>query len=127
MFQYLLYYIHLVSLISRCIAITETWLNNDLCDIYNIDGYQMVHGRDNQRGGGIAIYIKNNNEFRIRNDLNKLLRNNCECILIEVINTSKNNIIGVIYKPRDIPILSFTNDLSNCLEIIANENENKPS
>ena len=53
------------------IGISETWLNDSNCDLYNIDGYDFVEThRPVKTGGGVGIFIRNNIPFQIRNDLN---------------------------------------------------------
>ena len=40
-------------------GVTETWLKDDDCALFDIEGYNMVEKhRQNQSGGGVAIYIK---------------------------------------------------------------------
>ena len=56
------------------IAFSETWLNdsNSLPSLNNINGYRAAgHShRKFKRGGGVALYVSNELNFKIRNDLN---------------------------------------------------------
>ena len=48
----------------------ETWLKDDDCDLYDIEGYNKLEThRQNRSGGGVAIFIKDSIEYTIRNDL----------------------------------------------------------
>ena len=41
------------------IALSETWLTENNCDRFGIDGYNAEHNfRSNRGGGGVAIYIE---------------------------------------------------------------------
>ena len=54
------------------ITLTETWLKDNpfLLEYVNIDGYTMYfHNRDNKRGGGVGIYIKENIKHKLRKDI----------------------------------------------------------
>jgi len=48
------------------VGITETWLNSNISDTeMGIDGYTLLRKdrNDNKRGGGVALYIKNDISF----------------------------------------------------------------
>ena len=46
------------------LGITETWLKESDC-FYNIDHYSfLANGREAKRGGGVAIYIRNDIDFK---------------------------------------------------------------
>ena len=58
--------LHIISGPLTAIAVTETWLCDDLYDIYNLPGYQFISkSRSEKSGGGIGIYVNNNLHFRI--------------------------------------------------------------
>ena len=108
------------------IAITESWISETTnCSLLNIDGYTFLHNdRIGRRGGGVGIYVKNDINVKIRNDLSSLFKDKTETLFIEVVRESRNNtIIGVVYKPPDGDFHSFHQNLSNCLEVISVENK----
>ncbi|KAJ8031077.1 hypothetical protein HOLleu_27685 [Holothuria leucospilota] len=108
------------------IAISETWFNTTTFhDLFNIDGYNFIHNdRIDGRGGGVALYIKSNIKYVIRDDLSRHLTNDAETVFIEIQNGNKGNvIIGVIYRPPDNQMASFNNSLSSCLHVICNEHK----
>ena len=49
------------------ICLSETWFNtSDNPDLFKLFGYKMVHRyRTNKLGGGVAIYISNNCNFKV--------------------------------------------------------------
>ena len=109
------------------IGVSETWLRDDNCDLYHLDGYHFteVH-RTCRSGGGVGIYVKNSIPFLNRRDL-KVEDEISESVFIEIdkqiFNRSRNIMIGVIYRPPG-------GNLQNCMEsmnIVLNglRNENK--
>ena len=57
---------HKVSLLG----VTETWLKDDDCNLYDIEGYNKLNKhRQNRSDGGIVIFLKGSIEYTIRNDL----------------------------------------------------------
>jgi hypothetical protein len=84
------------------ISLTETWLQEHNQDLYELEGYHHVHKiRQNKNGGGLSIFVKNNINFKIRNDLNHNNHDH-QFLWLELdrldINSKTNLIIGVIYK-----------------------------
>lgn len=52
------------DIIFDVIALTETWVKNDEAQFLQIDGYKLVlQERTGQRGGGVAIYFKQELNF----------------------------------------------------------------
>ena len=49
------------------ICLSETWLNaSDNLDLFQLFGYKMVHRYPtNKKGGGVAIYISNNFNYKV--------------------------------------------------------------
>jgi len=114
-----------LSLLSNkpsIIAISETWATSDN-DIVPIEGYSCImKSRKNKTGGGVALYIQNQIElkYKIRPDLN--IDDICDSLFIQITNNKlKNIIIGVIYKPPDIDVNKFTENLEQTLKTITKE------
>ena len=110
------------------IAFSETWLNdnNSLPALNNIDGYRIAsHShRKFKRGGGVALYVSNDLNFQIRDDLNLKISEDYESTFIEIeCSQPKNVIIGVIYRPPDRSPLPFVTNLSSTLNKINLENK----
>ena len=52
------------------LGVTETWLKDDDCALFDIEGYNMVEKhRQKQSDGGVASYIKDSVKYTVRNDL----------------------------------------------------------
>lgn len=103
------------------ISINETWLNStiDDCEV-NIDGYEILRkDRNDRRGGGVAIYVRNSINYKLRSDL---MVDNLEMLVIEISKPkSKSFLINTWYRPPDTP-LGVLEDFEKCLQIMDLEN-----
>lgn len=81
------------------VLICETFLNDTNHKLFEIDGYKMVdRHRTSSIRGGVAIYINNKYDFKIRNDLSIFEENVFESIFVELNTGSKNLVIGEVYR-----------------------------
>ncbi len=105
------------------IAISETWLkSNTHPALINIDNYTIVRSdRQDKKAGGVALYIKNNVNFKIREDLKLPFSQEYESLFIEIESEPKNSIIGVIYRPPDSNRHPFIEHLSTTINKINQE------
>ena len=63
-------YIDCLNVDFHVIGISETWLKEDNCGLYDISGYHCKEKhRPSKGGGGVAIYVKDFMSFRPREDL----------------------------------------------------------
>ena len=61
------------------ILLCETFLNERNNDLYQISGYQFISKCRTQKGcGGVAMYVKNDLNYKIRNDLSIFIIRSCE-------------------------------------------------
>ena len=109
------------------VGITETWLYDCNCNLYSLPGYILTENhRTHRSGGGVGIYLKDDLEFKIRNDLVQF-DDSFESVFIEVANDvfkmGKNIIIGVIYRPPGTDLSLFNSKIADLLE--KNKLENK--
>ena len=104
------------------IGISETWLNSNSPDMFNIPNYHMLHvDRKNGRGGGVALYIHSIFRYKLRSDI---YIDGIENAFIEIDNKSgKNIIVGILYRPPNNNINNFLDKLSNELDKISRENK----
>ena len=107
------------------IALTETWLNSNNYDLYNINGYVLEsRHRSNKVGGGVALFIRQGIQFQLRQDLCEF-SDVIESLFIEIsktdINTENNIVIGVVYRPPGGNIDDFNGVISNILDRIKTE------
>ena len=83
--------------------------------------------REDGPRGGVGLFIKENINFHIRNDINVFLPHIFESIFLEVRNgTGKNTVIGVIYRPNTEPYADmdiFENTLCEIMNIIQKEHK----
>ena len=65
-------------------GISETWLRDWNCDLYNIEGYDFVEShRPVRTGGGVGIDLKRDIPFQHRTDL-VIYNDPCEYIFVEI-------------------------------------------
>ena len=96
------------------LGVTETWLKDDDCDLYDIEGYdKLKKHRQNLSGGGVAIFFKDGIEYTIRNDL----------ITSKNIWMPKNVVIGVIHRIPNTNMVDFNATMANALEQLRMENK----
>ena len=106
------------------ISLTETWLQDHNYELYEIEGYTHVSQlRENKKGGGVSIFVKNNLNSKTREDLNY----NCidfQLLWIEIdkidIHTDTNIIMGVVYRKPGSESTAFLEKLTDILTIIKN-------
>ena len=108
------------------IGISETWLNDSNCDLYNTDCYNFVEThRPVKTGGGVGIFIRNNTLFQIRNDLN-IHNEFCESTFIkidkDIFDKKKIIIIAVIDRPPGSDMKLFNEIFYESLNKIKKEN-----
>ena len=52
-------YLENLDIKFSCVGVTETWLQDHNCDLYNLNGYELIENhRQTRRGGGVGIYLK---------------------------------------------------------------------
>jgi hypothetical protein len=84
------------------LAFSETWLHADtLSDELYIQSYHLPLRKDRDDGfGGVAVYIKDNINFKRRSDLEII---DIECIWVELSILKKTVLLGVFYRPPSSP------------------------
>ena len=101
----------------KLIALTETWLDNNNHDLYNIPGYNMISNfRRESAGGGVSILIHESLCYKERTDL-LLMNDAIECAFTEVY-IGKKILIGVVYRPPNTPVQQFNEYLKAILDEI---------
>ena len=52
--------LHNLGIHFTAICISETWLNDYNCDLYNIDGYNVIEvHRQSKKGVGVGVFLDN--------------------------------------------------------------------
>ena len=108
------------------IGISETWLRDCNCDLYNIMGYNLIEThRHNKMGGGVGIFLKSNISFQIRSDLGH--HESYESVFVEIekesFHKNRNLVVGVIYRPPGTDLKLFNEDINSLLNLLKNENK----
>ena len=114
------------------IRLTETWLDVDKEEFYDLNGYTSVNRyRKDKKGGGVSLHILQGHilqgiTFTLRNDLD-YVDSEMETIFIKieksVFNTCSNIVIGVIYRMPNSSVDTFNERISDILNVIQKEHK----
>ena len=105
------------------LSFTETWMkDSDITSDIHLHGYQepFCFCRDNQLGGGIAVYVKSSTFARRRNDLEIPT---IESVWIEISHLGMRFLYGTFYRPPNSPV-SLWSDIENSIDLAYNSNIN---
>jgi hypothetical protein len=120
-------YLENINCNFKIIGLCETWLNASNFHCYNIEGYNIESSfRTNRTGGGVSILIKRQIQYKLGKEL--MFSNDCiETIFVEINKTefssSKNIVIGSIYRPPNTPIEEFLSNLNAILDQVHTESK----
>ena len=114
------------------LTFTETWLDDTIENLVQFDNFTGIfkHKSNKKRGGGIAVYIKNNLKFKIRTDLNFPTNETTmfDALFIEILPESPSGpaplILGTLYRsPSFNNFTDFNASLNNIIDKIEKENK----
>lgn len=94
------------------ISLTETWLNNELDEIFNLHGYNKFSIYRNKNGGGISVYVKKIHKARLIEDITYV----SDCMEILSLNITCGNVnfvLSCIYRPPSLSVNDFNIALDN--------------
>ena len=108
----------------HAIGISETWLN-EYSHSVSIENYDFIHShRKNRRGGGVGLYLGNNLDYKVRQNLKFENSETTDSLFVEVtVPKGKNIIIGVVYRAPDNNLTTFVKDFNEVLDKITKENK----
>ena len=114
----------------QIMAFTETWLRYDNVDSIHFDGYEHeymlrpIDGGFNmkEKGGGISIFIRDNIDYKLREDLSLMLPH-IETLFTELNLNNKKYMIGVVYRVPNTNLRDFIHSLNTIIESIGREFE----
>lgn len=96
---------HLIATLNSCkvtlhfILLCETFLTDNIKDMYNIAGYDMIcANRKKGQRGGIAIYVLKEFSHITRDDISVNINQEFESLFIEVSNKGQKMLVGEIYR-----------------------------
>ena len=101
---------HDIKINMHCIMLCETFLTDNNYVFYTIPGYKLVC-RNRQTGsrGGVAMYIRDDLNYIIRDDISVNIDGKFESIFVEAHSKTVNCIFGEIYRvPNTSEILSIS-------------------
>ena len=104
------------------IAFCETKLTSSIEHLYEINGYNMYTNNNSRSSGGIAMYLKEDLDCFLRDDLT-IKENFIETLFIEIKTKQKNIIVGAIYRRPKTDITSFNDKIDDILQKICSENK----
>ena len=107
---------------------SETWLNDSNVNLVSFNDFTSVHSlrtsnvmlREN--GGGVSIFVRNNIDFKVREDLNLMLPF-METLFIEFSYEGKKYVAGLIYRVPNTNIKLFLEKLDELVEPVRNNYE----
>lgn len=98
------------------LVITEIWLYENETEYYNISGYNSEFCSREIRGGGVAVYLREDINYNLI--MNKNL-NKCSYLHVDILS-AKINLIA-LYRPPDVKYELFSNDLENIIRELNNK------
>ena len=106
------------------IGITETWLQ-DSAHLVDINGFKFFHKhRSNRTGGGVGLYMSDDFEAKVCDDLCFVNEELAESLFLEIPRAQGENIvIGVIYRPPNQSVGDFLFAYKKLIGKISKENK----
>ena len=88
------------------IVLTETWLNESIDCLFEIEGYISHAVYRNSHGGGIKVFIRDGLTVNLKNNMT-FISDLFECLTLEVFLSKKKYLITSIYRPPHKSISQF--------------------
>ena len=106
------------------ILLCETYLRDAIEKFVNIPGYRLIcKNRKNSKNGGVGILVKDNINYKIREDLSEFYETEFETCFVEITHTKgKNLVIGSLYRVPGKNEKIFMKRYQNLMEKIMNRN-----
>ena len=107
------------------IGLSETWLDDNKEEFYDLKGYSSVNRyRKDKKGGGVSLHIRKGFTFMLRNDLD-YFDSEMETVFIEIdrciFGTDSNIVIRVIYRMPNSSVDVFNDRISEVMNVIQKE------
>ena len=104
------------------IGISETWFkpSTDVA-MFDIPGYSFTQVcRSNKKGGGVACYVREGLDYKLRNDLSTA-NASYESVFIEISIANTKSIVGCVYRAPGNDIRSFIDGFDHEMQILSKE------
>ena len=91
---------HFCNVLSyfTCIVFTETWLTEDIDNVFNIPGYYCFNLYRNNFGGGLKLYLKNGVQGRLLDSFT-FINDYFEMLTVELIFGTNKTVLCCCYHP----------------------------
>ena len=111
--------------IADIILLCETFLNARTTKLVNIPNYTLVSNhRQNRKGSGMCILIRNGITFKLRKDLDHTEHKVIETTYIEITaKDGKRIVVGSLYRPPNSPLAEFITNLNSTMSKIKDESK----
>ena len=95
---------------ATIISVSETWATSDISDSFlKLEGYKMIrHDRKRKRGGGLAIYVKDNIGFSVLEKSEG--QDNTEYVIFELFLGYMKILVMSLYNPPMTDCLTLLED-----------------
>lgn len=105
------------------IAVSETWLNDENKNNFQINGYELHWvNRSSKRGGGVALFANTEIRCKIKDTMSITVDGVMEMITIEVLNEkSRNIVVSCVYRAPGSNLELFTDKLTELIEMSKNK------
>ena len=119
-------YLDTLDIGFKIIALSEIAINSSHIN-YNTPNYNVeINFRKKKKGGGVRLYIQNQLQYKLRNDLQ--LGGDVNSVFVEILKSSTNAkfyvICGCVYRPPFMSLKTFNELLSRTLNKLKNQNNN---
>ena len=109
------------------VGVSETWLNASNVDTCNISGYNHVcNYRKGKRGGGVSLFLRQGIDYQTCDYLT-LMNDFLESVFVQLsyesIKSTRDIIVGVIYRKPNTDVKSFVHEVSNLLSLLQQTNK----
>ena len=119
--QFLAYFCNVLSIFS-CIILTETWLTENVDNVFTIPGFYCFNLYRNNFGGGIKMYFRNSIQARMLEDFT-FINEYFEMLTVELIFGTNKAVMCGLYHPPTSSIENnnaFIESLANTLRLLGN-------
>jgi len=109
----------------QVICLSETWFDDNSAKCASLRGYAHIDRvRENSKGGGVSIFIKEGLIYNVRSDLS-IMRPFAESVFIEIdrcsTGTDSNVIVGCLYRPPKSSISDFNSYMRTVVSALSQE------
>jgi len=81
------------------ILLCETFLKDNIADLFNIHGYNMIHkSRVSKTRGGVLIYILKKYKYKVIDELSPFYEGEFESIFVEAEHQHQKILVGEVYR-----------------------------